>query len=111
MRTGVGDSSSELSGVGDVALLGAAGEDQVALVHTRAGAVFVPDNMRRRMTAKQLGLGQRIQQLAMQREAALRAIDDLAVKMRDSGASWAQIGWFANLSETGARKRWGGEDG
>lgn len=105
--------SADASGIGDVALLGELGEDQVAVVRFRTGpGLFIPNRMQRRLSSNALRLARDIQAAAAQRERLLESIDRLVPELRAAGASWAVVAWVTNMTPAGARKRWddGGDE-
>ena len=76
----------------------------------RQMAMMMPSSMKRKLDEDQLRLVAEMQRDVRQIQKLQEHIDQVGLKARDWGMSWAAIGWSVGLTAEGARKKWSEPD-
>lgn len=89
--------------------------DTVAVIRVKdrqgtAHALFMPTSMQRKLDQEQLLMVAEMQRAVMEIQKLQEEIDELAQEARESGMSWAHVGWSVGLTAEGARKKWSEPD-
>ena len=87
-----------------------AAEGGVSIIRSETGRVaFVPRSVER-LAGEALEIAGEMQEVVVSIREGQQALDGLVFEGRESGMSWAAIGWCVGTSGEAARQRWGRDD-